>query len=555
MQFEIPTTSGKPLQIDLNSGETLYIVGTNGAGKSALLLELLGQSGGTPTRWLSARRQVHLSSIVGTIGFITADEPNYRQDVPEARQNFFENQFGKEFLAAGRWQELEPEDRLTKPLFDLLTLENRRAYAIADSVERETCAAVRDEVSKSRSPTSQINEALKEAGLNISITVEPDWKIMAHNREGATYDLTYASDGERNAVVMAATVLTAPEGALFLIDEPDRHLHPSVVVPLMTAPAELRLDCLFVVSTYDASLPESNRNAGALVVRSCTWIDNNPTAWDLDEIKPGQPLPEEVRSALLGARTQTILVEGTENSLDTRLYSILFPDADVRPSGGYGDVENAVGALRLNSAYTRIEAFGIVDGDGRLEQVGETSVGSGVYVMEPFCVECLYYCEDAIRAVAAHQAPAVGRDADEIVASTKESVLSALADERIAEQLAGRRSWRQVSGDIVRKAPSVDDIVSNKGTGFTIKLGSPFLNELERYKRLLDASDFGSLSERYPIYRSNALNALAGQMGLSSREAYQNTLLYLVGRDSDLADKLREHLGPWAKDWASHQES
>lgn len=327
---------------------------------------------------------------------------------------------------------------------------------------------------------------------------------------------------------MAATVLTVPEGALVLIDEPDRHLHPSVVVPLMTALAELREDCLFMISTYDASLPDSNRKAVALVVRSCTWTDNNPTAWDLDQIDPGQPLPEEVRSALLGARSQTILVEGTETSLDTRLYSILFPSADIKPSGGHGDVENAVSALRLNSEHTRIEAFGIVDGDGRVEQPGETSDGSGVYVMEPFCVECLYYCEDAIRAVATYQAPAVGREVDEIVAAIKESVLSALADERTAEQMAGRRSWRQVSGNIVRQAPSVDDIVSNDGAGFTIMVESPFRTALEYYMELLGASDFGSLSERYPIYRSNALNGLPGLMGLNSREAYQNTLLHLV---------------------------
>ena len=552
MLFAIPTISGEPLQLELNPGETLYIVGTNGAGKSALLAELLGQSLGGPSRWLSARRQVHLSAVSGTTGIITYEEPNYRQDIAPTRQNIFENQLAKTFMTDVRWQELEPADRLTKPLFDLLTKENRRAYAIADSVDRKACAEAQDEASKSQSPTSLINQTLRQAGLNISIAVEPDWKIVARNQDGSTYDLTYASDGERNAVVMAATVLTAPEGALVLIDEPDRHLHPSVVVPLMAALGDLRNDCLFAVSTYDASLPDADRDASSLVVRSCTWVDGNPTAWDLNRIEPGQFLPEEVRSSLLGARTKTIFVEGTDTSLDSRLYSILFPGADIRPSGGHGDVENAVSALSGNSDYTRIAAYGIVDGDGRPDEpTSESSDRSGVYVMEPFCVECLYYCEDAISAVATHQAPIVGKEAHETVEEIKQTVLSGLTDEGTAKLMAARLSWRRISNNIVRQVPSVDDILANEASSLTIAVVSPYQSELEHYWELLHALDFDGLAGRYPIYKSNALNEVPRLLELRNRDAYENALLHIVRTDFDLANKLRNRMGAWANDLAN----
>ena len=301
MQFEIPMTSGETLQLELSPGETLYIVGKNGSGKSALLSELLGQSVGSSSRWLSARRQVHLSEVSGSTGFMAYDETNYRQDIAESRRTIFENQLQKGFMTDVRWQELEPVDRLTKPLFDFLTQETRRAYTIADRFDRGTCAEEEGEESNLQSPSSLINRTLRRAGLNISIKVKPDWKIVVTNQEGEPYDLSHASDGERNAVVMAATVLTAPEGSLILIDEPDRHLHSSVIVPFMAALADLRDDSLFVIATYDASLPDSNRNAGSLVVRSCQWASGKPTSWDLDQIEPGQLLPEEVRSALLGS--------------------------------------------------------------------------------------------------------------------------------------------------------------------------------------------------------------------------------------------------------------
>ncbi len=551
MQFEIPMSSGEPLQLELNPGETLYIVGKNGSGKSALLSELLVQSVGSPSRWLSARRQVHLSEVSGSAGFMNYDETNYRQDIADSRRNIFENQLQRVFMTDVRWQELEPEDRLTKPLFDFLTEQNRRAYTIADRVDQgryeEECGGE----SNIQSPSSLVNQVLVRAGLNISISVEPSWRIVVSNQDGEIYDLTHASDGERNAILMAATVLTAPEQALILIDEPDRHLHPSVIVPLMTSLADLRDDCLYVIATYDASLPDSNRSAGSLVVRSCKWNSGNPTSWDLDQISPGQLLPEEVRSTLLGSRTKTILVEGTETSLDRRLYTLLFPGVDIRPNGGHGDVENAVNALRRNSAYTRMEAYGIVDGDGRPEKPGESSGGSGVYVMEAFSVECLYYCEDAILAVAKHLAPTVGKDAPEIVNDIKESVLARLADDDIATQMAARRSWRRVSVDIVRRAPSWQDIMANDDPHFEIPVDSPKQSELQHYRELLQGSDFDALTARYPIYRSNALDAVPRLLGLRDRDAYQNTLLHLVTTDPNLAYKLRSRMGGWTNQLVS----
>ena len=550
MQFEIPMTSGETLQLELNPGETLYIVGKNGSGKTALLSELLGQSVGSRSRWLSARRQVHLSEVSGTTGFMAYGETNYRQDIAPSRRHIFENQLEKFLMTGVRWRELEPVDRLTKPLFDFLTKENRWAYTIADRFDRGTFAEKEGEESNLQSPTNLINRTLRRAGLNISIKVEPDWKIVASNQEGEPYDLTHASDGERNAVIMAATVLTAPEEALILIDEPDRHLHPSVIVPLMTALADLRNDCLFVIATYDAALPDSNRNAGSLVVRSCKWTSRNPTSWELDQIEPGQPLPEEVRSALLGSRTKTILVEGSETSLDRRLYEKLFPGADIKPSGGHGDVENAVSALRGNSEYTRIEAYGIVDGDGRPEQPGGPADGSGIYVMEAFCVECLYYCEDAIRAMATHQAPTVRSGAQEIADEIKQSVLARLDDDDIATQMAARRSWRQISVDIVRQTPSVRNITDNDDPYFEIRVDSPKKSELQYYRELLQVSDFDALAGRYPIYKSKALEDVPRLLGLRDRDAYQNTLLHLVTTVPDLANKLRGRMGAWANQLA-----
>jgi hypothetical protein len=52
-------------------------------------------------------------------------------------------------------------------------------------------------------------------------------QILAKKECGEPYSIAELSDGERNALLIAATVLTVKPGTLLLIDELERHLHRS----------------------------------------------------------------------------------------------------------------------------------------------------------------------------------------------------------------------------------------------------------------------------------------------------------------------------------------
>ena len=43
------------------------------------------------------------------------------------------------------------------------------------------------------------------------------------------YGAAELSDGERNALLISAEILTAKDGTLLIIDEPERHLHRSII--------------------------------------------------------------------------------------------------------------------------------------------------------------------------------------------------------------------------------------------------------------------------------------------------------------------------------------
>ena len=320
----------------------------------------------------------------------------------------------------------------------------------------------------------------------------------------------------------------------------------------MNALANSRNDCSFIVSTYETALPDSNRNARTLVVKSCTWSDDKPPSWDIDEIKPGKSLPEEVRAAVLGARETIIFVEGARDSLDSRLYSILFPRAVIRGIGGYGDVENAVISLGKNSEHTRIEAVGIVDGDGRPQKSATTNAHPGIYVLDMYCIECLYYCEEALAAVAKFKSPIIERSIEELVREVKDSVLARLASGDTPEWMAARRVWNQVRANILRQLPSPEDIRSKSSDPtLTLEVSSPLQAEVEHCRQLLCNKDFGELIARYPVHQTNALDPVHRVLRLVNRDDYADTLLHMVRHDFSLALQLRNRIGSWAETMAT----
>ena len=90
-------------------------------------------------------------------------------------------------------------------------------------------------------------------------------KVVASRNGSTPYSVAELSDGERNAFLIAADILTAGTGTLLLIDEPERHLHRSIISPLLSLLFAKRKDCFFVVSTHEVMLPLDNPAAQTLL--------------------------------------------------------------------------------------------------------------------------------------------------------------------------------------------------------------------------------------------------------------------------------------------------
>jgi hypothetical protein len=197
----------------------------------------------------------------------------------------------------------------------------------------------------------QLNETLKQAGLAIELELTASSTFDAINSDNQRYPISQMSDGEKSAVLLAAEVLAADESAVLIVDEPERHLHRAISAPLLQSVMESRPDCHFLVLTHDLELtPLLNAERTKLLILSgCSWSDQVASGWDLTEVDLSEDLPESARKAILGGRRRVLFLEGDRQSLDMQLYSALFPDWSLIPSGSCDQVIRSVTGMVANS--------------------------------------------------------------------------------------------------------------------------------------------------------------------------------------------------------------
>lgn len=341
---------------------------------------------------------------------------------PENRRASDENRRRRVPKSSVRWNNEFQVDEIQILLFDLVDMNdelNQRAmdfFKGGDPNKAKEISPAQISEKFGETPLEQMNKLLKSGGFMTQLEYTSTEGFRARHDNRAVFGIEQMSDGERNAMIMASHVITARQGCVFLIDEPERHFHRAIIMQFLNALFEHREDCVFVVSTHEVALPACNPDAEVLMLRSCQWEGDSCKSWDAVRSDSTSQLPEELKMAVLGSREKILFVEGEFTSLDCPVYTALFPNISVRPVGDFKEVIKAVRGLRMSQDDHRIEAVGLIDRDNRTdENVGKLE-DDGVFALDVYSAEGLYYCSEAIEAVAHQQAASIdGRDANELI--------------------------------------------------------------------------------------------------------------------------------------------
>lgn len=537
MQIDIPRISGQPLQVDLNHGDRLFIVGANGAGKSALLHRFV--SSFPNVRRISAHRQTWLYS--GAINL-----------TPQNRKQIFQQIKASEIQDEARWKDQFAGEKQMAALFDLVAHDNattRSTYFNFSKVvslgDNEVLKFASEFTKKSNLLFEKLNELLALGTFTVSLENSKGEEIFAkHKKNGARFSIAQMSDGERNAVLLAAEVLTVEPSTILLIDEPERHLHRAINEPFLSALFKMRKDCIFIVSTHETTLPAIDSEARTLILRSCKWVGNKANTWDAELLQANTDLPEDLKRAILGARKKILFVEGTNNSLDQQIYNALFPDTLIVSKGSCGGVEKAVKGLQDTHTIHNTDVFGLIDRDNRNEQEIKELFKKNIFALDVCSVEALYYCLDTIKVVAHQQAEFQGFNADEIIKEVQEEALNALKESNLAERMVARRCTRQVHNKVLSKLPDWKWIKDNQVLNTKIDIISLYNTELEYFKKLVGENKLDELFGRYPIRESSVFNKIAEVLRFQNRKHYEQAVITQIIKNDKLAQTLKNHIHP-----------
>ena len=354
-----------------------------------------------------------------------------------------------------------------------------------------------------------------------------------------------------NAAIIAAHVITAEPETVLLIDEPERHLHRSVIQPFLSALFALRReDCSFIIATHEVALPVTNSNAQVLILRSCQWRGSQCVAWDADVLEPSAELPEDLKLEILGSRKKILFVEGKPGGPDFSLYTALFLGLSVVPKESCEEVQKAVLGWRGSQGIhpVHVEIFGLIDRDSRTDEDVEELGKKGVFALEVYSVEALYYCSDAIAAVAHRQADSLGVDAKELIKFAEQKAIDGLKveAEKTPERMASLRCERQIRERVLSEIPDRKSIMDNPRP-ICISIDSPYSEELNRFNELVEENELYQLIARYSLRKSRTFEIIATTLRCRDQKDYERIVLTQVQRDDRLAQALKRRIGPLSK--------
>lgn len=520
--WNVPATAGDTQEIAAEAGKATVIVGANGTGKSALAVWMTRES---------VRRRVPVHRVLAH------------------RQNWFANpgpgitaphreQLMQQSVSWNEQPQSRTEDRISgnRPqiaLFDLLAQLHKENETLASTARRER--RERPEVTISHlegaglpSILDRINSVLDRSQLGIQLSLNESGAFDATNRRGETYPISNLSDGEKNALLLAAEVLTAEVNSILIVDEPERHLHRSVASLFTHALLAERNDCHFVILTHDLDLVSRIDSDAATtnVLTGCHWSGVECIAWKLHQVLDADGFPEEVRRAILGGREKVLFVEGIRHGLDWNLHSIVFPDWFIAPVGSAQEVIHATLGLVGSERHHWLTCRGIIDGDRMTDEERAGLRRRGVHVLPVNEIESIYYQSFVIDAVAEKHGELVG-DPEGMKAQAHEAVSRTLRQEVTTERLALSNAQKTLVRALTDQIPSRELLASGVDP-VTLSFVSPLPAERSRLSELFDAGDVDAVVREYSVRETPMASQVASALHFQNSKDYEAAALKVI---------------------------
>lgn len=207
-----------------------------------------------------------------------------------------------------------------------------------------------------------------------------------------SYSPSDMSDGERNIFYILGQCLLASKNSLLIIDEPELHIHKSIMGKFWDFVKEKRKDCCFLFITHDVDFVVSSINANKYFIQNY----KHENQWEIIENISEDDILEEIKIKLLGSRKNIIFVEGNKNSLDIKVYEKAYSDFLIIPVSSCKEVKKYVNAFSGNIGLHHLKCYGIIDKDRLNNEKIKELQKNNIYTLKVSEIENIFLVESVV---------------------------------------------------------------------------------------------------------------------------------------------------------------
>jgi len=388
LYIKIPYTNYINEGVDCSINNNLVLVGANGSGKTRF--------GAYIEEYNSGNYHIHRISAQKSLTLPNSVKPS---NLENAKNNLY---YGR---SDGNYQIIHKKiSRWNKNLVTTQLNDYEKLIILLFAKENVRNS---EYVNKSRKSTDKVDipESYIDQIINIWPKIMPqreirfdDGKILVKDIESEEYNGQEMSDGERVALYLIGQCICTPKDAIIIIDEPEIHLHKSIIDRLWNNIEFISPNKKFIYITHNIDFATSRKDAKII------WLKGykHENRWDYEYIESDNELPDNLKLEVLGSRKDVIFVEGEKGSLDYTIYQLVYKDYHIIPRGGGDQVIEATKGMNNNSSLHHLKAYGIVDSDYKEAEEKKNLKNINVECLEVAEIENLICRKEIIKVIADH---------------------------------------------------------------------------------------------------------------------------------------------------------
>lgn len=395
----IPDASTSEGKKEIESTQSFVIVGANGSGKSHL------------GAWIEKNNK-NVLRISAQRALSIPDNINIKDSEASWNKIFYGNETFKDKVY--KWSLGKETSTLTYDFESVLSLLFSEDYS---QLRRN-----REEKSQLKTIADIVEEIWDKIMPQRQVVFDKFNVLAKHGEE--TYKAGVMSDGERVCLYLISQCLLTPDNYVIVIDEPEIHLHLSIMKSLWDEIEKICPNKTFVYITHNLQFASSRNTATKIWVKSY----DGHNKWDLSVVNKTEDIPEELLLEILGTRSPVLFVEGDESSYDIALYQEVFENYHVVACHNCQKVIELTKAFnneRVRSLHS-IAVKGIIDHVFLSKEEIESYAKQDIYPIEVSEVENLFLIEPLIKFAAER----IGEKPDVIFAKVSDFLFDKLQKEK-----------------------------------------------------------------------------------------------------------------------------